>query len=435
LPHLRADLLVQVFTSVQRIADGPSIIEALASLAPYLPVDRWQEISVLALTTTQAISDEQKRAQALRALIPSMPEEQLPQVLAIAQTMKDSFGQAEVLRELIQRLPAALRPQVLQIAQTISDPDQRLLALGGLDQTSPDDQQDAVYGQEPATSETTTRDYMQALAAAQMITDDYERAQALIELAPELLAEQQRTVYSQVLRSCEAIHDDYRQNSVLEKLVPNLPLEVLPDLLQFMEGRDSRSNHLVWDIIIARLVALLPASLTVVGNIADEHRRAEAVEQLIPDVLVIVQTLGEEVAFDRALSGLIPHLSLDLLFQLVPSVQTIFTEVLASLPNQPPLDEQLLYAQMLAAPLGIATTGWRNGVLRTLAPRLTSIAGHSPEGGRAFCLMTLRVLADTKRAAFMQGLPALAPWLAALASPQQLTEIATSITNVARCWP
>jgi hypothetical protein len=101
----------------------------------------------------------------------------------------------------------------------------------------------------------------------------------------------------------------------------------------------------------------------------------------------------------RALSSLAPHLPSELMQRALESASAI-------------VDER-----------------WRARVLGSLATHLAAHLDHEN------LYLTFHWLAIRGRPAFLIDLAALTPWLVALATPEELTEIAIAIRDVARCWP
>ena len=157
---------------------------------------------------------------------------------------------------------------------------------------------------------------------------------------------------------------------------------------------------------------LLAAALETARSLQDEGSRANALGALAPHLpaseqpavyaaaLETARSIQEEWRRDLALGALAPHLSPELLAAALETARSI------------------QYKWSRADALG------------ALAPNL-SIHRSS----RAHWCPTVRTLAARGRPAFLSDLTALTPWLATLATPEELQDVAIAIRDVARCWP
>jgi hypothetical protein len=84
---------------------------------------------------------------------------------------------------------------------------------------------------------------------------------------------------------------------------------------------------------------------------------------------------------------------------------------------------------------GAQAETWRTETLEALALQLVRISNTRSAQISSLWHTTIRTLAARGRPSFLRDLAALTPWLAALASPEELTEIAIAIRDVCRCWP
>jgi hypothetical protein len=85
-------------------------------------------------------------------------------------------------------------------------------------------------------------------------------------------------------------------------------------------------------------------------------------------------------------------------------------------------------ARALAAYMG------RAEVLQALALQLANQASMTFAHQSYVWHITIRDLAARGRPAFLRDPAVLMPWLAALASPEELKEIAIAVRDVSRCW-
>jgi hypothetical protein len=96
-------------------------------------------------------------------------------------------------------------------------------------------------------------------------------------------------------------------------------------------------------------------------------------------------------------------------------------------PHLPPSEQPAVYATALEAARTIQEEGSRAKALALY------FSMHQPS--RSHWRPTLHILAARGRPFFLRDLAVLMPWLAALATPEELKEIADAIRDVARCWP
>jgi hypothetical protein len=89
-----------------------------------------------------------------------------------------------------------------------------------------------------------------------------------------------------------------------------------------------------------------------------------------------------------------------------------------------------LLPEALEAARAIADEQHRAAALGALASHLATM----PEQRRLWW-ETLPMLAARGRPDLLSDLAALTPWLEALATPEDLADIAQSIVDVSRCWP
>jgi hypothetical protein len=171
------------------------------------------------------------------------------------------------------------------------------------------------------------------------------------------------------------------------------------------------------------------AALEHMRQMPDRSRQIKALQALftcgcdLPYALAleIIYTFPEDNRRGEALEILAPHLPPEGLAQALESARAITDH----------------YSRARAL-------GWLAAYLppEGLALALESVRAITDHYSRARALgwlvpnhQTIRNLAGNGRAAFLRDLAVLAPWLATLAPQQALTESATAITEIVRCWP
>jgi hypothetical protein len=324
----------------------------------------------------------------------------LPEALAIAQSIAAPHWKAVALARLVSRFPVRERDNiyhaVLTATQAIAREEKRASMLVGLAPHLP------------------ANLLPEALAIAQSITGPQWRTTTLMHLAPDMLREQQGNVYRTAVADLRAIADEEKRAETLLSLTPYLPADLLPEALAVVDTISDESRRIE---ILRSLASHLPpdeqgnvyrAVLVATQAIVNEGKRAETLSTLVPhlppelrpDALTITRTMDIE------------HLQADILIQLALY-----------------LSHDLLPIA-LAAARALADEKKRVEALQVLAPHL---AAHRVT--HMHCHTTVRTLAARGRPTYLRDLAALTPWLAALASPEELTEIAIAIRDVCRCWP
>jgi hypothetical protein len=120
------------------------------------------------------------------------------------------------------------------------------------------------------------------------------------------------------------------------------------------------------------------------------------------------------------------------------AADTITDEWARALPALAPALPADLLAEALAVARAIRDEWTRARVLQALAPQLArtlSTIATSATSSVSLWHTTLRILATRGRPVLLGDLTTLVPWLAALASPEELKEIAIAIRDVSCCWP
>jgi hypothetical protein len=473
VPHLPPTLLAQALEAAWALADKKERARVLTALAPHLP----PTLLAQALEAAWALADEKERARVLMVLAPHLPPALLPQALEAAHAITNKWRRAEALTELAPHLPShdylALLSQALASARAITDDWARAAALTTLAPHLPLADQPAVY--------------TLALASAHAITDDWARARALTVLAPHLPLADQPAIYALALASACVIANEPERAAALTALAPHLSLALLSRALtsaQAIADEQERARALtalaphlppadqpaIYALALASACvivnekertealtalaphlppALLPQALEAACALADEKERTETLTALaphlppalLPQALTSAQAITGEQERAEALTALVPHLPPALLPQALASAHAIPYEerraeaLMALAPHVSPADQLAVYTQTLASAYATTDPGRRAAALTRLALHLAAHMTGAAPAVRTLWQSTLRTPTAHGRPAFLQDLACLTPWLAALATPDELAEIAIAIRDVARCWP
>ena len=164
----------EALTAAETISDEYARARALAALAPPQLPGRARGCWASQLSAAQNISSEDARAGALATLAPQLPEDERARGLSEALSATQKHQQRGRAHEGVggAGAPAArqLLGEALTAAETISDDERRAEALAALAPQLPEDERARVWGE--------------ALSAAQNISSEDARARALAALAP-----------------------------------------------------------------------------------------------------------------------------------------------------------------------------------------------------------------------------------------------------------
>ena len=227
-----------------------------------------------------------------------------------------------------------------------------------------------------------------ALAAARAITSEWARGRVLQALAPHLPPNEQPAVYAEALATARAIADEWARVEALQALAPHpLPGEQ-PTPVAAHEIADKQVQA-----VVLQALCLPPSEQPAV----------------FAQAFAVARAIRDEWARAAALRDLAPHL--------------------------PSSEQPTVYAEALATACAVVDRQLRVHALRSLAPQLARNSNISSAQQLHLWHTTIHTLAARGRPRFLRDLAALTPWLAAIASPEELAEIAIAIRDVGRCWP
>lgn len=298
----------QALAVVRMIGNNSNRADALDKVAPYLAIEQIQD----ALAMTRIIDDNADRNRALASLAPRLAKlGAIPQGLAIAHTIKESYYWTDALANLIPHLAQEEQWSVLKnalaVARTIED---------SFDQT------DTLINLAP---HLTIEQIEEAVEVARAIRDISDRDRALASLAPRL-AELGAT--AQGLALAHTIKDSYYQADALDNLALHLAQEEQRSILQealavacTIDDSINRDLTLAYLAIHFAELGDTVQALEVVYTIEDSYYRDYAVVTFAPHLTpreqrsVLQGVLAEVRAKDNsdptaALSSLAPQVAL-----------------------------------------------------------------------------------------------------------------------------
>jgi hypothetical protein len=296
-PHFpekeRTQILDQALLISQEITDEDGQAQALKALAERLAaLGRFEE----AVSAARQIQDDLQLAQALDDIAPYLPESLLREILAGIRKMEHG---SEALIGLLPRLAALGHPEEALVAvEQITDDIARRRVLGELGPYLPEE------------------NLREALSIARGITDQTQREVALAHLLP-YLAEVGHI--KEAFTSLQYIEYEWERADALARMAPNLPEKLLRKALsrKYWAGEDPPTEALVG--LLPRLAELghLKKALSIARKVNSPNTfHIEVLIALAPylqeedlqDVLSRANRLAYSSDQARALVALAPHL-------------------------------------------------------------------------------------------------------------------------------
>jgi len=362
-PYLPAELLGHAVAAAAAIPSALDRTWALRKLVCHLPAGERDGAFAQALDAAAAITTAADRVWQLIWLIPDVSagkrDEVLAQALEAGTAIANDEDRAQALTTLASQLPAVDRDKILAqvgaqilaaVAASNHDAKVRAAKLTELAlHVAADGQRDNVLDQALDAAATITNDsdraeallrlapnlrselLTRALAAASATTSDFEeRTEALLKLASQLPADQREAVITYAVAAAAAITSHISRSHVLADLLPHLPSDqreaVLAEALSAaaaITSEDSRVSALI------RLVPYLPADQQegVLARALDAAKaitpllfRAAVLTSLAPRLpakllaraLDVVAAIPDDLYRAQALTGLACHLPADL---------------------------------------------------------------------------------------------------------------------------
>jgi hypothetical protein len=276
--------------------------------------------------------------------------------------------------------------------------------------------------------------YIECLDVIRAIEDKDRRAELLTLLAPILPLEHQNEVYIDALITSRSMSIARRCARVITALAPHLSAELLTEALSVAQSIIDDTSK------VQSLAALLP------------YLPTQQQEEVLTNALSVAQTIEDTDNRTSTLIILATYLTSDQQTKIYADALTTIGELASNSPSsgsQEPTFAQtlkilvprlppVLFPSALAVALSIEDEDDRIWSLDELAIHLAICTKTSPfsNWGEVW-QQTIKVSTSTAwdRPALLRALTALTPWLEALATPDDLADIAQSIIDVARCWP
>jgi hypothetical protein len=277
VPLLPIDQLAEAAALGQVIADEDGFVEAVLALAPALPPEARTSALRDALNAARSIEDEVTRRLTLEKLVGRLPNELLADALDMAREFGDDRVRGGALAAIAPFLDDRTRAAVLAEARfdarAIDDATDRSWSLmSHARATDRDDRGDSL---------------VDALAAAEAIWQDDERAMALAALVPDLPPELLGDVFESAMTMT---FDEYDRAYVLKALAPRVSGDLAGKVLEAAQGI-SRDQYRA--MVLEPLIKQLPPELRTVV-------RADA-EASDPDArTMLLEALGDELPTDEA---------------------------------------------------------------------------------------------------------------------------------------
>lgn len=304
-PHLRGLALNQAVAAAHELQQHESYIRVLLSLLPRLSDHDQAAMIDEACERVREIQNEAGYVAAIEKLSYGLAElGHMDKALTIVGLIESQREQVLVKTHLAPFFPPTRIPALLEQFADDEDPDQRFQGLANL----------APHLNDPATLE-------QALRIGQSIGDGSCRARILAALAPHLPESMIETIFNEVL----AIRSEKHRAAAIGDLAPTLSEALLRRALEAARAIEWGTYR--W-VALSGLAPYLPAALKRslfdgVRTIGNEQARATALIKLAPalttsgtllrDALEAARAIEREKDRSRALAGLVPSLSDQLL--------------------------------------------------------------------------------------------------------------------------
>lgn len=311
-PHLPSELLGQALAAVGDVSDAHDRCTVLITLLPHVPAEWRGPLLASALDEAAAAAADRPyaAADALARLAPHLPVERMGEALAVAVSIGGLYGRVTALTGLAPHLPEDLLGEAFASALAIADPYARAVAVNVISSRLPRELLD------------------QAVESAREADDSYIGAVARAGVAPYLPVEQRRWVLDEAISLAREVTDPFRQAEALAMAARHLSPEQLGPALAAAFALDDVHGQIK---VMSRLIPLLPAkrrgrildhALKSYWIIEDPRRKVEAMVDLIPHLrgatrdtelsgaLTAVAFIDDPHDRWEALSGLAPHLPL-----------------------------------------------------------------------------------------------------------------------------
>jgi hypothetical protein len=469
--HNSHDLYTEMLTTLEASSNPRWCIEALLKLAPALP----PALHASALAFAGSFENSVQRINVLAALAPHLSSDQqhraYVEVLETTRLHTDEWQRSEILHRLAPRMPARLRAEALRDACSLEHERYRSHALVGLmPHLSTEQQAQALVVVQRAENETWLAEALTAivpvldaalrpevLVLAHALNDTTSRARVLSSIAPFLPPEQMYAAVAEALEAARAIGYVRWRADVLVALSPHLTVSLQAEAIEIARAISDAEERcrVLAALALHRPTTLMPEALEAATAISDEEKRAEALtaladnlpSSLVREALAAIHALQSEELRAHSLLALAPHAPPEQqppiynealnAARAVASGQQCAATLCLLAPRMPANQQAMIYAEALAAVRSISDEEERTAMLAETTRHLVAWTGASPANAltaQPLLHASLRFFASPGRPLFFNSLAALMPWVATLATPDELAHIARAIIEVVRCW-
>ena len=448
----RRIVLQEALAATRQIADVAERAEALVALAPQLAGEErrivFQEALAAAVQiATVRYSSESHQNEVLRALaLQLMGEPALLQEALAAARQITNYYRAEVLEALAPKLagePALLQGALAVAGQSGDHCCVEVLKALALAPQLAGEERCTVLQEALAVIRQMTGSYdrakalvalapqlagepvllQEALAVAREMTGEDDRAEVLVALARQLAGEEHRIVLQEALAAAVQIttvqffESEYYQNGVLRALA----LQLMGEPVLFQEALAAARQMTDEGVRAEVLVALAPQlageehrivlqeALAAAQQMTVDHYRTEVLKALAPQLVGKPALLQEALAAARQMTG-----------------EDDRAEVLVALARQL-AGEPALFQEALAVARQIANGHYRAKALGALA--------LNPDVSYDLWMDSAEILLTLKRPTLLEVIPSLVPYIKQLGGQQAVKQTAQAIIDVSKWWP
>jgi Restriction endonuclease len=275
--------------------------------------------------------------------------------------------------------------------------------------------------------------------------------EALSHVQPMLDPQIQQQQWQTFLETAIGIDKKFSRNRAVLGLIPYLPPSMLPTVLQFIRdlGRDDFDRvELLQTFITHAPEDLLPELLLaardgdspgergrLLGAFAARLSDAES-QRMLNEAMADLENGGSDVERYSALEVIAPNIAPSLLpraLQIALSISSAEFRARALVAFGPALPSELQFEALRS---GTVVSNWssRLQILSAVAPMLAKSQSDSTANLFNMWTETVRVLALYGRNELLQGIGALAPWLASFANPEDMDHLISGVLETRCSW-
>jgi hypothetical protein len=262
----RRHILAELFDEAKKRGDEAFTRIVIGSLAGQFSTEQIDD----ALVVVRTIEDEHRRALTLCAIAPFLSEQrQLDEALGLAETIDDERVRAETLAAFVPNLLGEARDgallKILTVAASLDISFTKVRIICSVAGYLSAEQRD------------------ESLAEFRQIADDYSRALALGWLAPHLPEKQRIEVLAESLAVAGGIKQQWYRDSALIEIEPNLIAEQLDALIALAPALSAGGCSRLLTSLVSRLSPdQISGVFAVADGIESDRYRAETLMALAP---------------------------------------------------------------------------------------------------------------------------------------------------------